>query len=103
MVEIIQKNIQPVRKLCRGHRVARLYVFGSTLTKKFRKNSDVDLVVDFKKVSEEKYADNYFEFKYALEKILKRDVDLLEGKAIKNPYLLESINSNKQLVYAEKN
>jgi len=103
MVEIIRKNIQPVRKLCKGHRVARLYVFGSSLTKKFKKDSDVDLVVDFKNISKEKYADNYFEFKYGLEKILKRDVDLLEEKAIRNPFIKESINSNKQLVYAEKN
>lgn len=83
--------------------MARLYIFGSSVTKKFRKSSDIDLIVGFKKVNKQNYADNYFEFKYALEKVLKRKVDLLEENAIRNPYLKESINSNKQLVYAEKN
>ncbi|RPJ23945.1 MAG: nucleotidyltransferase, partial [Nitrosopumilales archaeon] len=29
----------------------------------------------------------------------KREVDLLEDKAIKNPYLRQSIDSSKQLIY----
>jgi len=36
---------------------------------------------------------------FSLERILKRDVDLLESRAIRNPYLLKSIDSAKQLVY----
>lgn len=100
---IIQKNASSIKKICKSHRVGRLYVFGSSLTKKFKQDSDIDLMVDFKSINKEKYADNYFEFKYALEKVLKRRIDLLEEKAIRNPYLKESINLNKQLVYAEKN
>lgn len=38
-------------------------------------------------------------FKFSLEDIFKRDIDLLEDKAIKNPYLRKTIDSSKQLNY----
>jgi len=46
------------------------------------------------------YADNYFNLKFALEELLSRQIDLLENKAIKNPYLRENINNSKTLLYA---
>lgn len=79
--------------------MSELFVFGSALGDSFNEESDIDFVVDFSDVSLEDYADNYFDLKFSLERILKRDVDLLERKAIRNPYLLESIDSTKQLVY----
>jgi predicted nucleotidyltransferase len=45
------------------------------------------------------YADNYFDLKFSLEQLLKREVDLLEEKAIKNPFFQESINSSKVMIY----
>jgi hypothetical protein len=45
------------------------------------------------------YADNYFDLKFALEDALKRSIDLLEDKAIKNPYFRNSINLQRQLIY----
>ena len=79
--------------------MSELFVFGSVLGDSFNEESDIDFVVDFSDVSLEDYADNYFDLKFSLERIFKRDVDLLERKAIRNPYLLESIDSTKQLVY----
>ena len=76
-----------------------LFVFGSVLGNTFNEESDIDFVVDFSDVSLEDYADNYFDLKFSLEKLLERDIDLLESRAIRNPYLLESIDSTKQLVY----
>ena len=76
-----------------------LFVFGSVLNDTFQKNSDIDLIVDFKDVDLYSYADNYFNLKYSFEKLFKREVDLLEEKAIHNPYLRQSIDSTKQLVY----
>lgn len=85
--------------LCRKHSVSKLFVFGSVLGDSFNEESDIDFVVDFCEVSLEDYADNYFDLKFSLERLLKRDVDLLESRAIRNPYLQESIDSTKQLVY----
>jgi predicted nucleotidyltransferase len=90
-----------IRKLCETHKVKTLYAFGSVLTDKFNKGSDIDLIVDFSTIAVEDYADNYFDFKFSLQDILKRPVDLLEEKAIKNPYFKESVNQQRQLVYGQ--
>ena len=61
--------------------------------------SDVDLLVEFDPMDVLNYADNYYDLKFSLQDILKRPVDLLEEKAIKNPFLRASINQNTQLIY----
>lgn len=98
-MNLIEINIDKIRDLCSKHKVRRLFVFGSVLTDRFKKDSDIDLVVDFQDIDLYEYADNYFDLKESLENLFKRDVDLLEEKAIKNPYLKQSIDSSKQLVY----
>ena len=98
-MNLIDKNIDKIRALCNKHKVARLFVFGSILTDNFKKSSDIDLLVEFSGVDIYDYADNYFALKTALEKLLKRQIDLLEDKALKNPYLRKSINSSKRLIY----
>lgn len=98
-MSIIDNNIDKIKTLCRKYRVSKLFVFGSVLTDKFNDSSDVDFVVDFEGVTLVEYADNYFDFKNSLENILKRPVDLLEDNAIKNPFLRNSIDSSKHLIY----
>ena len=98
-MNLIDQNISIISKLCESHKVNYLYAYGSILTNKFSEKSDVDLIVDFKEIELLKYADNYFDFKFSLEDILKRPVDLLEEKAIKNPYFKESIEKQKKLIY----
>ncbi len=96
---IIERNISRINKLCLKHRVNKLFAFGSVLTNKFSPASDVDLIVDFKAVNLSEYADNYFDLKFSLEKIFNRKIDLLEEKAIRNPYLRQSIDTTKKLIY----
>ena len=98
-MNIIDQNIDKIHDLCYKHKVAKLFVFGSVLSEKFKKNSDIDFIVDFRDFDVYNYADNYFDLKYSLENILKRNVDLLEDKAINNPYFRKSIDSSKQLLY----
>jgi predicted nucleotidyltransferase len=98
-MRIIEKNMDKIRALCYKHRVAKLFVFGSDLTDNFNKSSDIDLIVDFSEIDLYDYADNYFDLKSSLENLLNRQVDLLEDKAIKNPYLRQSIDSSKQMIY----
>ena len=88
-------------KLCEIHKVKSLYAFGSVLTDNFNKESDIDLIVDFSNIAVEDYADNYFDFKFSLQDIFKRPVDLLEEKAIKNLYFRQSLNQQRQLVYGQ--
>ena len=41
----------------------------------------------------------FFDFKYALEDLLNRDIDLVESQSLKNPYFINSVNNTKTLVY----
>ena len=98
-MNIVEKNIELINDLCKRHKVRQMFIFGSALTKRFRQNSDIDFIVDFQDVDLYDYADNYFDFKNSLEQLLQRKVDLLEDKAIKNPFLRQTIDSSKQIIY----
>jgi predicted nucleotidyltransferase len=96
----LEKYISEIRNLCQQNKVKNLYVFGSVLTDRFTDNSDIDLIVDIDSNDPLDYADSYFNLKFALEDLLKRQIDLLENKTIKNPYLRDSIDNSKTLLYA---
>ena len=72
------------------------------MTDRFNNESDIDLIVDFSNIDVEDYADNYFDFKFSLQEILNRTIDLLEEKAIKNPYFKQSVTKQRQLIFANK-
>ena len=78
-----------------------MYSFGSVNTTKFTQDSDIDLVVDFRIEDPIEYTENYFDLKFGLERILNRRIDLLESKAIKNPFLRQNIDKTKVLVYGQ--
>ena len=97
----LDNYINSLRNLCQQNKVKSLYVFGSVLTDRFNDNSDIDLVVDIDSNDPFEYADNYFNLKFALQDLLKRPIDLLESKAIKNPFIRNNIDSSKFLIYAK--
>ena len=103
-MRLIKRNMAQIIALCEKHKVQELYVFGSALTNKFNKNSDVDFTVIFdrKALPLMVYGENYFNFKFALEDLLKRDVDLVEYNAVKNPYFKEELDETKQLIYGQQ-
>ncbi|WP_256010317.1 nucleotidyltransferase family protein [Desertivirga xinjiangensis] len=98
----IERHSSIISQLCKRHRVKSLYAFGSVLTDKFNSESDIDLVVDFEPLDVLEYADNYFDLKFALQDALKRPIDLLEEKAIKNPYFRDTIIQQRQLIYGRR-
>ena len=98
LVETYKDQIQ---RLCKNYKVKTLYSFGSVNTNRFTQDSDVDLMVDFEANDPIEYTDNYFNLKFELEKILNRSIDLLESKAIMNPFLRENIDKSKILIYGQ--
>ena len=100
MNELTIHNNQ-IQALCNLYNVKTLFTFGSVTTDKFHPDSDIDLIVDIDSTDPLDYSDNYFNLKFELERILKRQVDLLEQKAIKNPYLKQQIDQTKVLIYGK--
>jgi uncharacterized protein len=95
----IDKNKDDVKKLCTLYNVEKMYLFGSVLNSNFNTKSDIDFLVKFKAIELSNYFDNYMNLKENLEKLLGRNVDLVEEQTLKNPILINSINKSKELIY----
>jgi hypothetical protein len=98
-MNLIERNIDTLIELCKRHKVKELYIFGSILTPRFSDSSDIDFLVQFENIDILEYADNYFDFKEKLEKLLGREIDLLENQAIRNPIFRMILDRDKKLVY----
>ena len=95
----LSKHIDQIKNLCSLYKVKSLFAFGSVTTDNFRPDSDIDLVIEIEDKDPISYSESYFNFKFQLEQILQRQIDLLEQKAIKNPFLKEQIDKTKVLIY----
>ena len=90
-----------IATICKRYSVSRLEVFGSAArADDFNPaTSDVDFLIQFADNSAPGLQD-FFGAKSALEHLLGRPVDLVEPGAVRNPYVLASINRNREAVYA---
>ncbi|MBQ7063137.1 MAG: nucleotidyltransferase domain-containing protein [Bacteroidales bacterium] len=98
-MSLIERNIDEIKRLCHLYAVTQLSVFGSVLTDRFDEESDVDFVVSFGDVSVEDYADNYLRLSADLGRLLGRDIDLIEDKAIRNPVFRANVDRTKVQIY----
>ena len=101
-MNLIQNHNKDILNLCKAHKVKSLYAFGSVLTERFNKDSDIDFIVSIASDDPIEYAENYLDLKFALEYLFKRKIDLLEKKAIRNKTFENLINQQKTLVYARR-
>lgn len=101
MNSILIDNLDEIKSYCRKYGVRNLYAFGSSVTSNFTATSDVDLLISFKDLKPEDYADSYFELHDIFERILGRKVDMLTDRSLHNPYFIESIDVQKQLLFEE--
>ncbi len=99
----ITLNIDKIKALCEKYHVKTLFAFGSVTRDELKSTSDIDLIVDIESSDPLSYSDDYFGLKFQLEKLLKRQIDLLELRAIKNQYLKTNIENSKVLVYGKGN
>lgn len=88
--------------LCRRYDVARLEVFGSAArgTDFDPSRSDADFLVEFRPESALPPLEQYFGLARALEALLGRPVDLVQPRAVKNPFMRASIDRSREVVYA---
>lgn len=96
----LDNYILTIKDLCRQNNVKSLYVFGSVLSDRFNESSDIDLIVEIDSNDPIDYAERYFNIKFALQDLFERPVDLLESKALQNPFIRKNIDNSKHLIYA---
>jgi predicted nucleotidyltransferase len=102
MIEAIEEHREDLRRLCGQFSVSQLDVFGSAAVgERFDPaSSDLDFLVEFRPMDPVHHARAYFGLLRALGELFGREVDLVEVKAVTNPYLLESIEKGRRRIYA---
>lgn len=90
--------LMKLRSYFKGQPVSKAWLFGSRSRGDNREDSDFDILVDFD--------NNVGLFKYAsmindLESILKHGVDLVSESSLL-PWVKDSVNHEKQLIYERK-
>ena len=101
MVSLITRHHNELEELCRRYHVRRLELFGSAAAGEFNpESSDLDFLVMFEKLEPAAYADAYLGFYEDLTALFDRRIELVSTTAITNPYFLESIQRNRETLYA---
>lgn len=100
MIETIRTLRPQIEALCHRHHVRRLELFGSAAKGEPGPDSDIDFLVEFAPLRHGEYAEHFFAMKADLEDLLRRPVDLVVLRAVRNPYFLQGIQPSRELVYA---
>lgn len=101
MIPIVAERRAELELLCQRYSVSRLELFGSGATGEYwQADSDLDFLVEFKELPVVAYGAAYFGLLKSMEQMFGRSVDLVDNSTVKNPYLRESIDEAKVLVYA---
>jgi len=98
--ELIKTNEHDFESLCKEHKVKSMFAFGSSVTDKFDiENSDIDLLVFIDEPDPLEMGEKILSLWDKLELFFKRKVDLLTNPNIRNPYLKQSVDESKVLIY----
>lgn len=84
---------------CRRWQIREFALFGSVLRPDFGPRSDVDVLITFEPGAEWSLLD-MGQMRVELGEMFGREVDVLEESAIRNPYMLASVQGAKRVVYA---
>jgi predicted nucleotidyltransferase len=99
--EIVTEHLGEVRALCEKYSVRKLTIFGSAVKGTFDpEKSDLDFVVEFLPDTKRSgFDDPYFSLLIALQDVFGREVDLVERRAIKNPYFVKVLALTERALY----
>ena len=97
----ISQHRADISAICQRYGIHRLEVFGSAARADDfdTEHSDADFLVQYE-ADVKPGLNSLFGAKADLERLLGRGVDLVEEGAIRNPYVLASINRHREPVYA---
>jgi len=86
-------------RLSKSLGIIELAIFGSVLRDDFNEQSDIDILVEF----DENLQYSYFDLQdvqESFEDFFNRPIDLVEKKALRNPYRKETILKTARIIYA---
>jgi predicted nucleotidyltransferase len=90
---------EALAEMCRRWRISELALFGSRARGTAAPDSDVDLLVTFEPDAPWSTLD-IVDLREELASLFERPVDLIEERAIRNPYRRTAILRDKSILYA---
>lgn len=96
----IQQHIADIVAICQRYQIRRLDAFGSAAraTDFDPEHSDADFLIEFASDARPDLHSVYG-VQSELETLLGRPVDLVEAGAVRNPYVLDAINRQRENVH----
>ncbi len=99
-MKIIETKKEEYVKLFEDNSVSNAYIFGSVITNNFNENSDLDFVINFKKIKDPVVlGEKWWNIYYGLKDIFSRNIDIISENNLTNPYFIEEINQTKIKIY----
>ena len=100
MIPAIENARDQLGDLCRRFHVRRLDLFGSAARETdFRKDSDVDVIVDYDPAFAPPSIGQVFAFRDELSELFGRKVDLTMAGTVRNPFLRAAIERSRQRLH----
>jgi uncharacterized protein len=102
MIALVEEKLEAIRALCEEFGVLRLELFGSAANGAFDpERSDRDFLVEYPPGYDfGPWLTRFFELQERLEALFGRSVDLIMSGAPRNPFVIQSINESRRLLYA---
>lgn len=95
----INVPMEEIEAFCRKWRITEFSLFGSVLREDFRPDSDVDVLVVFDEVADWTLFDT-LHAEEELSRLLGRQADLVEKRAVRNPFRRHHIPNHREIIYA---
>jgi predicted nucleotidyltransferase len=97
--EALRVSLDELAGICRRWKVTELALFGSAVRPDFSPDSDVDVLVSFSPDAGHSLFD-LIDLQEALERLFGRKVDLVERRALLNPFVRHEVTRTARVVYA---
>ncbi len=88
-----------IADFCRKWKIVELSLFGSVLRDDFGPDSDVDVLVTFE-AGFYPGIDEYIEMVAGLRELFGREVDLVNKRSLRNPFLRYEVLTTRQVIHA---
>ncbi len=103
LVQLAHKRLrvcaEQISDFCRRWQIAELSLFGSILRADFTDHSDIDVMVTFHPGAAWSLME-WVQMRDELQTMFNRRVDLVEKRAIRNPFRRHSILNSSHVIYA---
>ena len=92
----IKDKLTEIQSFLKSKKIKDVYIFGSACTENFKDDSDVDFLIAFdKSLDYKEYGELWWEIYFGLQKLLNKEIDIINEDKIKNPYLKREIDKTR--------